>query len=516
MRQDISAIITGITGKPHWKSNRKKTRILKTHLWFYFFKTILLITLGAMFVILLAENSANSPPQRAAEKNELTASLTPSITKLDVPNVVFLPLIANAARNTYYVSPDGLDTNPGTITQPWRTISKAVRTVKAGDIVYIRQGTYMEQVEIIASGSADSPVQLLAYPGEKVIIDGNNRLPSSYTALLSLRGSWIKVDGLEVMNSKYMGVGLFGRHNSANNLNVHHSQHTGVLISGDYGLVENSQIWRNSLDNEFNKAEIHDSGISAARDQIDGLTEYAIIRGNTVWENWGEGISSFEASHTLIENNISHDNLTANIYISDSTYVECSRNFVFMSTNSYIFGYDAHVGIMMGDEKYQPPSAHIKVFNNLAYNNHRNFYWWRGIRGGGMNDVLIAHNTFVNSFETAGVVIGNGSHSNVRFFNNIVQQDGTLPPIIVTTSPGIIYSNNLWSKMPASNVISQGDVIADPQLSKTGLASEAPWFNLSQSSPAIDKALPLAEVPRDYDNLLRDTKPDIGAKEYHP
>lgn len=477
---------------------------------------MLVIILGLMLAFVIAESSAKPNFQNNAKTGKSIDHLATSISVMDSQSVLFLPFITNATNTIYYVSTSGLDSNPGTFTQPLRTISKAARTVKAGDIVYIRQGTYTEQVEITASGTTDSFIQFLAYPGEKVIIDGNNRLPSSYTALLSLRGSWIRVDGLEVMNSKYMGVGLFGRHDWASNLNVHHSQHTGVLINGDYGLVENSRIWRNSLDNEFDKATIHDSGISAARDQIDGLTEYAIIRGNMVWENWGEGISSFEASHTLIENNISYDNLTANIYISDSTYVECTRNFVFMNTTSYIFGYDAHVGIMLGDEKYQPPSAHIKVFNNLAYNNHRNFYWWRGVQGGGMNDVLIAYNTFVNSFDTAGVVIGKGTHTNVRFFNNLVQQEGTLPPIIVSTTQGITFSNNLWSKTPSSSVISPTDIIADPQLSKSGQSSDPAWFNLKPNSPAIDKALPLTEVPRDYDNFPRDSTPDIGAKEHHP
>jgi hypothetical protein len=518
MRQATPAIITGTTGKPFFRNKDPSIPKLKTRFRFYINKTLLLFTLAVMCAFILAESSAKPEISGGFWKDQINEFLPTSVTILDSPAVIFLPIIVNATKNIniYYVSPSGLDSNPGTFTQPWRTISKAARTVKAGDVVYIRGGTYVEAVEISTSGTADALIQFSAYPGETAILDGNNRLPSSYTALLSLRGSWIKVEGLEVRNSKYMGVGLFGKHDWANNLNVHHSQHVGVLINGDYGLVENSRIWRNSLDNEFNKAEIHDAGISAARDQTDRLTEYAIIRGNTVWENWGEGISTFEASHTTIENNISHDNLTANIYISDATYVECSRNFVFMKTESYIFGYDAHVGIMLGDEKYQPPSAHIKIFNNLAYNNHRNFYWWRGVQGGGMNDVLIAYNTFVNSFDTAGVVIGNGSHTSVRFYNNIIQQDGNLPIILASPSAGITYSNNLWSKTPVSNVISPADVIADPLLEKTGLPTDPQWFKLQAGSPAINKALPLTEVTRDFENFSRGSQPDIGAMEYRP
>jgi hypothetical protein len=54
----------------------------------------------------------------------------------------------------YYVSSTGNDGNPGTIDQPWRTIHHAAETVVAGDTVYIRGGTYNEQVRIVTSGSA--------------------------------------------------------------------------------------------------------------------------------------------------------------------------------------------------------------------------------------------------------------------------------------------------------------------------------------------------------------------------
>ena len=48
---------------------------------------------------------------------------------------------AVAASAIYYVTPDGDDANPGTESQPWRTIQKAADTLVAGDTVYIRAGT---------------------------------------------------------------------------------------------------------------------------------------------------------------------------------------------------------------------------------------------------------------------------------------------------------------------------------------------------------------------------------------
>ena len=63
-----------------------------------------------------------------------------------------------AGGTTYYVAPSGNDSNPGTIAQPWRTIQKAADTMVAGDTVYIRAGTFPEQVIPHNSGNAGQPV----------------------------------------------------------------------------------------------------------------------------------------------------------------------------------------------------------------------------------------------------------------------------------------------------------------------------------------------------------------------
>jgi hypothetical protein len=46
------------------------------------------------------------------------------------------------AANTYYVAPDGSDTNPGTESRPFKTVQKGVTRAGDGDTVYIKAGTY--------------------------------------------------------------------------------------------------------------------------------------------------------------------------------------------------------------------------------------------------------------------------------------------------------------------------------------------------------------------------------------
>ncbi len=42
----------------------------------------------------------------------------------------------------YYVAPNGNDSNPGTLAEPWATPVKASQAAQAGDTVYFREGVY--------------------------------------------------------------------------------------------------------------------------------------------------------------------------------------------------------------------------------------------------------------------------------------------------------------------------------------------------------------------------------------
>lgn len=441
-----------------------------------------------------------------------TATNTPTLTAVPTITVSSSP---TTGLKVYYVAVSGSDSNPGTQAQPWRSIQKAARTLVAGDTVYVRGGVYNESVSISNSGIQGKPIRFLAYPGETPVIDGNNyQLPTTHWGeLLNLSGSYIQVSGIEVRYSNWVGVVLSGHHNLASNMNVHHNRETGMLVSGDYGIVENCRVWQNANRNETNSPYGQGgwaTGLSAARHP-----NYAILRGNTIYNNWGEGLSTFEANGTTMENNVVYDNWSANVYISDATNVTMQRNLVYVTANSIITS-GSQVGIMMGDEKYNPPSSNITVINNLVYGARRNFYWWPGDQGGGMVNVLIANNTFVNSSYGSGVQIDRGSHQNVRFYNNIVQQDGTLPVAAIDSVNGITFSHNLWSKKPSSNVPSSGDIIGDSKLARTSTITSPEWYQLQVTSPAINAAVRISEVIEDYFGKSRGETPDIGALEYSP
>ncbi|MBD3345847.1 MAG: hypothetical protein GF401_12360 [Chitinivibrionales bacterium] len=82
---------------------------------------------------------------------------------------------------SFYVSPTGLDTNPGTEAQPFRSLHKAAEAVALSGkteaiSVIIREGTYYLDSTLTFtpehSGTADAKVVFSSFPGENVIIHG--------------------------------------------------------------------------------------------------------------------------------------------------------------------------------------------------------------------------------------------------------------------------------------------------------------------------------------------------------
>ncbi len=102
--------------------------------------------------------------------------------KINKLSLVVLTLATTLAHSSaslatdYYVSTSGSDSAQGTLSYPFKTISKAAATMVAGDITYIRGGTYREQVNLTKSGVAGSPISFEGYQNEQVTITGTDEL----------------------------------------------------------------------------------------------------------------------------------------------------------------------------------------------------------------------------------------------------------------------------------------------------------------------------------------------------
>lgn len=354
----------------------------------------------------------------------------PGRDKTELPNEWVWATIVYSLRprqstdtNGIYVSPNGDDDNPGTFEQPFKTIKKAASIVNAGDIVYVRSGSYVEKVDLYRSGTEAARIRFSAYPGEIPVIDGQGIMGENWGVLLDLTGDYIEVSGFEVKNSAGMCVRLAGKHNRASQIVAHHCDENGILITGDFGIVEDSEVWWAASSHAYGSGSSWASGISAARSP-----RGAIIRRNYVHDNWGEGLSTFEATETIIEDNTIRDSWSANLYVSDATHVLVQNNTVYTTEDSEVQT-GTRVGIMLGDEKCLPCSSDITIINNHVYKTERNFYWWQGVSDGMVN-TTITGNVFEESINVAGVQINSGNHVNSVFENNTIIQTNGLPPLL--------------------------------------------------------------------------------------
>jgi hypothetical protein len=435
--------------------------------------------------------------------------------------------LQQAYAATYYVAPTGSDTNNGTsLSTPVKTIRQALSKARSsGDIVYVRAGTYVEAVSVSQSG-----ITLSAYQTEKPIIDGQSSLPSGdWGSLVSISGNNNKVSGFEVKNSNIKGahaggygVWLGGHHNTVSKMNVHHTWENGILAQGDYSTVEDSSVWqasRRNVNGAVGNGGGWSGGLNAARNRSasalkPGITSYATIRRNKVYNNWGEGLSCYEADHCTIEDNIVYDNWTINLYLSDATNSLVQRNMVYVSSAPAIPTRNtARPGIGLFDEvASKPRSTGNTVINNFLRGVDMSVFTWSAVTGAGLKSSLIANNSIVDG----RLNVGGGSsvtHSNSQIRNNILQGGGS-----VATNSGITFSHNNWATTPPSAAASSTNVVRDPQISRTG--STAPgsltgdYFKVLGSSPSINAAMALTNVANDYFKASRGSAPDIGGHEY--
>src|SRR5664279_836139 len=88
--------------------------------------------------------------------------------------VVLMVHPVSLSATVYYISPSGSDTNSGTITSPWFTMQKAWLNMVAGDLLYLRGGTYnytTKQSLTTKDGSSSDTLKIFNYPGESPVLD---------------------------------------------------------------------------------------------------------------------------------------------------------------------------------------------------------------------------------------------------------------------------------------------------------------------------------------------------------
>lgn len=165
----------------------------------------------------------------------------------------------------YYVASNGNNSNAGTISAPFATWEKLSSVMVAGDIAYIRGGTYRTpkagnaSVHILwqnLNGTSLNPIKIWAYPGEYPVFNLDNITPtySDPTAVILSNSAYVHIKGLRITGFKQIsnGAGVtrgFDLQN-AKNCTI---EFTEVDNIGGYGII----ISNGSNDNYFLNCDAH-------------------------------------------------------------------------------------------------------------------------------------------------------------------------------------------------------------------------------------------------------------------
>ena len=116
----------------------------------------------------------------------------------------------NAHVNPQYVSPSGLDSNPGTQAAPKLTIQAALNSVISGDVVLISSGTYTGpgNVDLILGGQNNITVVSPTGPGD-TIIDCQGSIGANHRGFSLNTETGTQITGLTIENG-YEGGGHYG------------------------------------------------------------------------------------------------------------------------------------------------------------------------------------------------------------------------------------------------------------------------------------------------------------------
>ena len=193
-----------------------------------------------------------------------------------------LPVLSNA--KTYYVSFGGSDAAVGTISAPFLTITKAHSVAAAGDTVFVRGGSYVltTTINLSKSGTAANGFFLMAYPGERPLLDFSSMAVSSSNRGIQLSGSYWYIKGFDVKGAGDNGMFISGSFNTVEFCALFENRDTGLQLGN--GAANNRIINCDSYYNE-DPGQGNADGFSPKLDVGTGNYFY----GCRCWQNSDDG-----------------------------------------------------------------------------------------------------------------------------------------------------------------------------------------------------------------------------------
>ncbi len=425
--------------------------------------------------------------------------------------IFFLQMdVTKADGSTYYVSSvNGNDKNNGSVDSPWKTIQKASDSVKAGDTVVVRGGTYKEKVTMKTSGTVNDSITFKNYEGETPIIDGSGQSASdddNTNALILINNqSYIKVVGFSVTNyvvsnqSVPAGIRVTG---ASKNVEIRNCKVYGIktTYSGSnqdrnahaiaiYGTNSNNALDGLVIDN----CEVYNCVLGQSESiALNGNVTNFKVTNNKVHDNDNIGIDfiGYEgtaSSNDYVRSGICSGNQVWNIssaknktytdLCADGIYVDGGADIVI--ENNKVWASD--IGVETASEHKNKATDKVIVRNNLVYN--CGLY---GISMGGSGDT-------------------NGKATNIKIYNNTAYNNSVNMNIQKycqyssnVVKNNIFYQGTAFEGTKTSIVISN-NVTGNPKFVNPGVD-----FHLQTDSAAINAGVNDKDIgPVDLDGNTR-------------
>ena len=215
----------------------------------------------------------------------------------------------HAQATDFYVSPSGRSNGTGSLSNPWdlKTALSQPSSVRPGDTIWLRGGTYHGSFISYLTGAAGAPITVRQYPGERATIDGQGSTDNTLVIL----NPWTTIWGFEVMNS------------DPNRPAIQNSRVTGIEILGSNVKVINMIVhdcgmgiaaWTQSQNSEIAGCIVYDNGNTRFDHGIYVQNQYGTktIQENLISNNYGCGIHAYGSSEAYVRNLLIQGNVSFN------------------------------------------------------------------------------------------------------------------------------------------------------------------------------------------------------------
>lgn len=256
------------------------------------------------------------------------------------------PRVSSSTSSTdatlFYVAPNGSDSNPGTVSAPWKTVLKGLLSLKAGDTLYVRDGRYRERIRnpAIRSGSSSAPITVAAYSGERPVIEGLLWLKgASHWSFKGINVTWSDQNVRSEHMVKFTnGVGwsftdaeVWGARSYANFL----------VVGTASGQPSNWMVARNCIHDTYPSNDTnqdHNIYVNSGLTAGPGLIRRNLIFNATNGENikiGSPGVTTSGSANVTVRYNTMH-NAAQNMLLGNMTHdIEIYRNILSQAKSGY-------------------------------------------------------------------------------------------------------------------------------------------------------------------------------------